>query len=52
MTDRLYLHDADLRSFVATVVAVDGDRVEFNRTAFYAPSGGQPHDTRHLAWSA
>ena len=52
MTDRLYLRDADLRSFVATVVAVDGDRVELDRTAFYATSGGQPHDTGYLAWAA
>ena len=52
MTDRLYLRDADLRSFVATVVAVDGDRVELDRTAFYATSGGQPHDTGHLIWEA
>ena len=52
MTDRLYLRDADLRSFVATVVAVDGDRVELDRTAFYATSGGQPHDTGHLVWAA
>jgi len=52
VTDRLYLRDADLRSFVATVVAVDGDRVELDRTAFYATSGGQPHDTGHLIWEA
>ena len=38
MTDRLYLRDADLRSFEAVVVAVDGDRVELDRTAFYATS--------------
>lgn len=51
MTDRLYLHDADLRAFKAVVVAVDNDRVELNRTAFYATSGGQPHDTGHLVWA-
>jgi len=51
VTDRLYLRDADLRSFDATVVAVDGDRVELDRTAFYATSGGQPHDTGHLVWA-
>jgi len=51
MTDRLYLRDADLRSFKAVVVAVDGDRVELDRTAFYATSGGQPHDTGHLVWA-
>ena len=51
MTDRLYLTDVDLRSFDATVVSVDGDRVELDRTAFYATSGGQPHDTGHLEWA-
>ena len=51
MTDRLYLRDADLRSFEAVVVAVDDDRIELDRTAFYATSGGQPHDTGHLVWA-
>jgi len=51
VTDRLYLVDADLRTFDATVVSVDGDRVELDRTAFYATSGGQPHDTGHLVWA-
>ena len=51
MTDRLYLRDAELRTFDATVVAVDDDRVELDRTAFYATSGGQPHDTGHLTWN-
>ena len=32
-------------SFDATVLAVDGDRVDLDRTAFYATGGGQPHDT-------
>ncbi|HJM27188.1 MAG TPA: alanine--tRNA ligase-related protein, partial [Acidimicrobiales bacterium] len=52
MTDRLYLRDADLRSFEATVVSVDEDMVELDRTAFYATSGGQPHDTGHLTWDS
>ena len=51
MTVRLYLRDADLRTFDATVMSVDGDRVELDRTAFYATSGGQPHDTGHLVWA-
>ncbi len=50
MTEKLYLRDADLRSFDAVVVDVDADRVELDRTAFYATSGGQPHDTGHLVW--
>lgn len=50
MTEKLYLRDAHMRSFEAAVVAVDGERVELDRTAFYATSGGQPHDTGHLVW--
>jgi len=47
----LYLHDAYLREFDATVTAVDGDgrRVALDRTAFYVTGGGQPHDTGTLA---
>jgi misacylated tRNA(Ala) deacylase len=44
-TELLYLTDAYLREFDATVVAVDGDRVALDRTAFYPTGGGQPHDT-------
>jgi misacylated tRNA(Ala) deacylase len=47
-TDRLFLRDAYLTAFDATVTAVDGDRVALDRTAFYATSGGQPHDTGTL----
>lgn len=43
-TELLYLRDAYRRSFEATVVAVDGDRVALDRTAFYPTGGGQPHD--------
>lgn len=48
-TELLYLRDATLREFDATVVAVDGDRVALDRTAFYPTGGGQPHDTGVLA---
>jgi misacylated tRNA(Ala) deacylase len=46
-TELLYLRDAYLRAFDATVVEVDeeGRRVALDRTAFYATGGGQPHDT-------
>lgn len=47
-TELLYLHDAYLSRFEATVVAVDGDRAALDRTAFYATGGGQPHDTGTL----
>lgn len=53
MTELLYLHDAYLTEFEATVVDVavsdDGStRVALDRTAFYATGGGQPHDTGTL----
>jgi misacylated tRNA(Ala) deacylase len=52
VTELLYLRDAYLREFTATVTAVDGDRVALDRTAFYATGGGQPHDTGMLAGAA
>jgi misacylated tRNA(Ala) deacylase len=48
-TELLYLRDAYQREFDATVVAVDGDRVALDQTAFYPTGGGQPHDTGTLA---
>jgi misacylated tRNA(Ala) deacylase len=50
-TDLLYLRDAYLRTFGATVVAIDaeGRRVALDRSAFYPTGGGQPHDTGSLA---
>ncbi len=47
-TDLLYLRDAYLRHFDATVTAVEGSRVALDRTAFYPTGGGQPHDTGRL----
>ena len=47
-TELLYLRDAYLQSFTATVTAVDGARVVLDRTAFYPTGGGQPHDTGTL----
>ena len=50
-TDRIFLRDAQCRAFDAAVVAVDGDgRVALDATAFYATSGGQPHDTGTLSF--
>ncbi len=48
VTELLYLRDAYLRDFDATVIAVDGDRVALDQTAFYPTGGGQPHDTGTL----
>src|SRR4051812_27321548 len=50
-TELLYLRDAGLLTFEATVVDVDpeGRRAALDRTAFYPTGGGQPHDTGTLA---
>lgn len=50
MTDLLYLRDAELRCFDATVVSAEGAAVVLDRTAFYVTGGGQPHDTGRLRW--
>ncbi|MGH9056468.1 MAG: alanyl-tRNA editing protein [Acidimicrobiales bacterium] len=46
----LYLRDAYVREFEATVTSVDaaGRRVLLDRTVFYPTGGGQPHDTGTL----
>jgi misacylated tRNA(Ala) deacylase len=44
-TELLYLRDAYLRGFDATVVAASDGAVALDRTAFYPSGGGQPHDT-------
>ena len=49
-TERIFLRDAQCRAFDAAVVAVDDSRVALDCTAFYATSGGQPHDTGTLSW--
>ena len=49
-TELLYLRDAALRVFEATVVATGDDGVALDRTAFYVTGGGQPHDTGVLRW--
>lgn len=49
MTDLLYLRDAYLRDFEATVTGVREGAVALDRTAFYPTGGGQPHDTGTLA---
>jgi misacylated tRNA(Ala) deacylase len=47
-TELLFLRDAYLREFDATVVGVRDGAVALDRTAFYATGGGQPHDTGTL----
>lgn len=44
VTEELFLEDAYLREFEASVVRVSGREVWLDRTAFYPGGGGQPHD--------
>ena len=52
MTELLYLRDAYLLEFDATVTAVGDGTVMLDRTAFYPTGGGQPHDTGSLCGAA
>ena len=51
MTEELFREDSYLRNCDATVVAVDGNSLTFNRTVFYPLGGGQPGDTGTLSCS-
>ena len=48
MTERLYYADSCLHKFEARVVAVSGEAVTLDRSAFYPTSGGQVFDTGWL----
>ncbi len=48
VTEALYLHDAYLRRFEATVTAVTPGGILLDRTAFYPQGGGQPADSGQL----
>ncbi len=48
-TELLYLRDAYLTEFEATVADVREGAIALDRTAFYPTGGGQPHDTGVLA---
>ena len=47
-TELLYLRDAYLTEFDATIVDAREGAVALDRTAFYPTGGGQPHDTGTL----
>jgi misacylated tRNA(Ala) deacylase len=51
-TELLYLRDAYLTEFDATVVDTRENAVALDRTAFYPTGGGQPHDTGTIAGRA
>lgn len=44
-TTMLYALDSSIREFSATVVAVEGNAIALDETAFYPGGGGQPHDS-------
>lgn len=44
MTHLLFQLDSYLKEFDATIIAVEGNAVALDRTAFYPSGGGQPHD--------
>jgi len=48
LTERLYYTDSFLHEFEARVVAVSGETVTLDRSAFYPTSGGQVFDTGWL----
>jgi len=48
LTERLYYTDSFLHEFEARVVAVSGEAVTLDRSAFYPTSGGQVFDTGWL----
>jgi len=45
VVEKIYLKDAYIRDFEATVSSVDNQIVELDRTAFYPTGGGQPSDS-------
>ncbi|HEX6291448.1 MAG TPA: alanyl-tRNA editing protein [Herpetosiphonaceae bacterium] len=47
-TRTLYATDSAIRECAATVLAVQGNEVALDETAFYPGGGGQPHDTGTL----
>jgi misacylated tRNA(Ala) deacylase len=47
-TQTLYASNSAIREFSATVLAVEGNEVALDETAFYPGGGGQPHDTGTL----
>jgi misacylated tRNA(Ala) deacylase len=50
LTEHLYQTNSYLREFDAGVIAVEGQAVRLDRTAFYPGGGGQPPDAGELSW--
>lgn len=50
-TELLYATDAYVKEFEAAVLAVEGNALALDRTAFYPGGGGQMADRGQLAWN-
>jgi misacylated tRNA(Ala) deacylase len=50
VTELLYLRDAYLQQFEATVIDAGEGAIALDATAFYPTGGGQPHDTGSISW--
>ncbi|EET89625.1 MAG: alanyl-tRNA editing protein [Candidatus Micrarchaeales archaeon] len=50
MVEKIYLKDAYVKDFEATVSSVDNQIVELDRTAFYPTGGGQPSDSGTISF--
>ncbi|MBI2005404.1 MAG: alanyl-tRNA editing protein [Candidatus Aenigmarchaeota archaeon] len=48
MTKKLYWEDSYMKEFEASVISVNGDLVELDRTCFFPTGGGEPNDTGKL----
>jgi Ser-tRNA(Ala) deacylase AlaX len=51
MTELLYMKDCYLREFDATIISIDGNNIELDKTAFYPSGGGQPNDTGRIIFN-
>jgi len=45
MTEKLFSKNSYIKEFEAAVIAVNGNEIELDKTAFYPEGGGQPSDT-------
>jgi Ser-tRNA(Ala) deacylase AlaX len=48
MTRKLYYEDVYLKEFDARVIAIDGNKIVLDQTAFYAQGGGQVGDSGEI----
>ncbi len=51
MTELLYLLDSYAKEFEAKILAIEGNKVELDKTGFYPQGGGQPSDSGILEYN-